>query len=96
MGISKFAPPLKVEQSNGEMVIDVICRFLPNFGKYMRNVLDGKGNGEERDKAWGWKSGKEWEEARERARAKRREVRDLDADDEGGGGGGDVKTSPKL
>lgn len=69
-------------------------KFLPNFGKYMRNVLDGKGNSEERDKAWGWKSGKEWEEAREQARARRREIGDLDA--ECGQVGDGPETSPKL
>lgn len=44
----------------------------------MCNVLEGKSNGEERDRAWGWKSGKGWEEARERAKALRREVRDVE------------------
>ena len=55
----------------------MIYRFLPNFGKYMLNVLNEKSNGEEKDRAWAWKSGTEWEEARERAAALRRELRDV-------------------
>ncbi|KIX93710.1 uncharacterized protein Z520_10616 [Fonsecaea multimorphosa CBS 102226] len=30
-------------------------KFLPNIGKYVVNVLDGKSNGRERDEAWCWK-----------------------------------------
>ncbi|KAK3113552.1 hypothetical protein LTR53_009037 [Teratosphaeriaceae sp. CCFEE 6253] len=30
-------------------------KFLPNAGKYMLNVLQGKTNGREKDAAWGWK-----------------------------------------
>ncbi|KIW26804.1 uncharacterized protein PV07_06609 [Cladophialophora immunda] len=30
-------------------------KFLPNIGKYVVNVLDGKSNGPERDEAWSWK-----------------------------------------
>ncbi|EXJ63561.1 uncharacterized protein A1O5_11322 [Cladophialophora psammophila CBS 110553] len=30
-------------------------KFLPNIGKYVVNVLDGKSNGPERDEAWCWK-----------------------------------------
>ncbi len=30
-------------------------KFLPNAGKYMLNVLNGKSNGEEKDRAWAWK-----------------------------------------
>lgn len=32
-------------------------KFLPTAGKYMVNVLSGVGNGDLKDKAWGWKSG---------------------------------------
>ncbi|KAI7352680.1 FAD/NAD(P)-binding domain-containing protein [Hortaea werneckii] len=31
-------------------------KFLPTAGKYMANVLLGRSNGTEKDKAWGWKS----------------------------------------
>lgn len=31
-------------------------RFMPNIGKYMLNVLNGQGNGPEKDRAWGWKT----------------------------------------
>jgi sarcosine oxidase/L-pipecolate oxidase len=30
-------------------------KFLPNIGKYVVNVLDGKSNGKEKDEAWCWK-----------------------------------------
>lgn len=30
-------------------------KFLPNIGKYVVNVLNGKSNGEEKDQAWAWK-----------------------------------------
>ena len=30
-------------------------KFLPNIGKYVQNVLNGKSNGEEKDRTWGWK-----------------------------------------
>ena len=32
-----------------------VSRFLPNVGKYIINVLNGKSNGEEKDTAWDWK-----------------------------------------
>lgn len=31
-------------------------KFLPNIGKYVVNVLNGKSNGKERDRNWGWKT----------------------------------------
>ncbi|KAF1936163.1 fructosyl amino acid oxidase [Clathrospora elynae] len=34
-------------------------KFLPVAGKYMCNVLNGHSNGEEKDRAWKWKSGHE-------------------------------------
>lgn len=34
-------------------------RFLPVAGKYMCNVLKGQSNGEEKDRAWKWRSGEE-------------------------------------
>lgn len=40
---------------SGEVFADEVSRFLPNAGKYMLNVLNGKSNGEEKDKAWAWK-----------------------------------------
>ena len=30
-------------------------KFLPIIGKYIANVLDGKSNGEEKDRNWAWK-----------------------------------------
>lgn len=36
-----------------------LTRFLPVAGAYMCNVLTGKGNGEEKDTAWKWKSAEE-------------------------------------
>ncbi|KAI1617824.1 FAD dependent oxidoreductase [Exophiala viscosa] len=30
-------------------------KFLPNIGRYVVNVLNGKSNGQEKDKAWAWK-----------------------------------------
>ncbi|KAJ9612452.1 hypothetical protein H2200_004049 [Cladophialophora chaetospira] len=30
-------------------------KFLPNIGKYVVNVLEGKSNGKEKDEAWCWK-----------------------------------------
>lgn len=30
---------------------------MPNIGNYMLNVLKGQGNGPEKDRAWGWKTG---------------------------------------
>lgn len=36
---------------------------MPVIGKYMLNVLNGNGNGQEKDKAWGWKSGAELQAA---------------------------------
>ncbi|KIV85668.1 hypothetical protein PV11_01335 [Exophiala sideris] len=30
-------------------------KFLPNIGKYVVNVLNGKSNGQEKDEAWAWK-----------------------------------------
>lgn len=59
-------------------------KFLPNSGKYMLNVLNGKSNGEEKDRAWKWKS---QEELKQRAakefgdsprKGKRRELRDYE------------------
>ena len=34
-------------------------KFMPNAGKYILNVLIGKSNGEEKDRAWKWKSEEE-------------------------------------
>ncbi|KAF3006911.1 hypothetical protein E8E13_011192 [Curvularia kusanoi] len=31
-------------------------KFMPNAGKYLLNVINGKSNGEEKDRAWKWKS----------------------------------------
>ena len=37
-------------------------KFLPNSGKYLLNVVNGKSNGEEKDRAWKWKSEDELKE----------------------------------
>lgn len=34
-------------------------KFMPNAGKYLLNVLNGQSNGEEKDRAWKWKSEEE-------------------------------------
>jgi hypothetical protein len=44
------------------------------------NILNGKSNGEEKARAWAWKSGTEWEEVRERAAALRRELRVVESE----------------
>lgn len=31
-------------------------KFLPIIGRYVKNMLEGKSNGKERDERWGWKS----------------------------------------
>jgi sarcosine oxidase/L-pipecolate oxidase len=31
-------------------------KFLPTIGKYVVNVLEGVGNGLEKDQAWAWKT----------------------------------------
>ena len=43
----------------------------------MLNVLDGKSNGEQKDRAWAWKTNAEQRSARG-DRAPQRELRDLD------------------
>jgi sarcosine oxidase / L-pipecolate oxidase len=53
------------------------CRFLPNAGRYMLNILDGRSNGEEKDRAWGWKSAEELRKARGR-REKKWELKELE------------------
>ncbi|TKX21885.1 L-pipecolate oxidase-like protein 2 [Elsinoe australis] len=52
-------------------------KFLPVAGKYMVNVLNGESNGDEKDKAWGWKATADWAKATGK-RVPRRELRDLD------------------
>lgn len=45
----------------------------------MLNVLSGKGNGEEKDRAWGWKKDTAWEERQEgKTRTATRELSDLE------------------
>ena len=52
-------------------------KFLPTVGLYMVNVLRGKSNGEEKDKAWGWKkAGAGWRGAHEKT-APKRDLKDL-------------------
>lgn len=54
-------------------------RFLPNSGKYMLNVLNDKSNGEEKDRAFGWKSHADLDGARQKSVACE-EWRDLQGD----------------
>lgn len=61
-----------------EMLTKVI-RFLPNAGKYMLNVLEGKSNGAEKDRAFGWKSVTELKSAHEKSFVSR-EWRDLQSE----------------
>ncbi|KAH6632936.1 fructosyl amino acid oxidasesarcosine oxidase [Boeremia exigua] len=37
-------------------------KFMPNAGSYLLNVIEGKSNGEEKDRAWKWKSEDELKE----------------------------------
>ncbi|KAL1594824.1 hypothetical protein SLS59_008637 [Nothophoma quercina] len=37
-------------------------KFMPNAGKYLLNVVNGQSNGEEKDRAWKWKSEEELKE----------------------------------
>ncbi|KAK5128694.1 hypothetical protein LTR85_000027 [Meristemomyces frigidus] len=53
-------------------------KFLPTAGKYMVNVLNGAGNGEEKDKAWGWKNGRSEGRGAHEKTAPKRELRDLE------------------
>jgi sarcosine oxidase/L-pipecolate oxidase len=61
----------------GENYADRFRRFLPNAGKYMVNVLDGKSNGEEKDRAFAWKSEADLEGVDQRQRPLVREWCDL-------------------
>ena len=55
-------------------------KFLPTAGRYMVNVLSGKGNGPIMDKAWGWKKDTAgWRGAHEKT-APKRELKDLEGD----------------
>lgn len=49
----------KISSPDKWTLLIVMSRFLPNFGKYMLNVLQGISNGEEKDRAWSWKSGQD-------------------------------------
>lgn len=59
-------------------------KFMPNAGEYLLNVLNGKSNGEEKDRAWKWKSEDELKErgAKEFGESprneNRRELKDFD------------------
>jgi hypothetical protein len=61
----------------GEQCADRFRRFLPNAGKYMVNLLDGKSNSEEKDRAFRWKSEADLEVVAQRQRPLVREWRDL-------------------
>lgn len=53
-------------------------KFLPIAGQYMVNVLNGEGNGTEKDKAWGWKEDTTGQRGAHESTAPKRELRDLD------------------
>lgn len=53
--------------TDGKGADNVSCRFLPNSGKYMLNVLNGKSNGEEKDRAFGWKLQADLDGARQKS-----------------------------
>ena len=55
-------------------------KFLPTAGKYMVNVLSGKGNGVEKDEAWGWKSARSERRGAHEKTAPKRELRDVEDD----------------
>ncbi|KAK4499230.1 hypothetical protein PRZ48_009743 [Zasmidium cellare] len=40
-------------------------KFMPVAGKYFINILNGESNGDEKDKAWGWKTDADWNDVRE-------------------------------
>ncbi|KAL4738577.1 FAD dependent oxidoreductase [Aspergillus similis] len=52
-------------------------KFLPNIGKYVVNVLEGVGNGPEKDTAWSWKSVEETGSGVHESLVPRREFRDF-------------------
>ena len=53
-------------------------KFLPVAGRYMVNVLNGKGNGAEMDKAWCWKNDTKGLRGAHESTAPKRELRHLD------------------
>lgn len=53
-------------------------KFLPIAGQYMVNVLNGKGNGAEMDRAWAWKKDTTGLRGAHESTAPKRELRDLD------------------
>jgi sarcosine oxidase / L-pipecolate oxidase len=55
-------------------------KFLPTAGKYMVNVLSGAGNGEEKNRAWGWKSGRSGGRGAHEKTEPKRELRDVEDD----------------
>lgn len=61
-------------------------KFMPNAGKYLLNVVEGKSNGAEKDRAWKWKNESELQErgAKEFGNSprsgERRELNDFESD----------------
>lgn len=68
--------PILASSREETTLTGVRLRFMPNIGKYMLNVLDGKTNGLEKDKAFGWKTRTELEAAEIGVK---RELRDFEA-----------------
>lgn len=56
---------------------------MPIAGKYIINIMNGESNGEDKDRAWAWKTNADWNDVREfgllsgKAVAKR-ELKDLE------------------
>ncbi|KAK5175154.1 uncharacterized protein LTR77_000291 [Saxophila tyrrhenica] len=59
-------------------------KFLPIAGKYMVNVLNGQGNGDEKDDAWQWKKENVGRRGAHEKTKPKRELRDLDDGDAAG------------
>lgn len=55
-------------------------KFLPIIGKYVVNVLNATGNGDEKDQAWRWKTGKETGRGAHEKVIPQRELADLEDD----------------
>lgn len=55
-------------------------KFLPTIGKYVVNVLDGKGNGPEKDAAWAWKENTTLRKGAHEKVIPKRDLKDLEND----------------
>lgn len=55
-------------------------KFLPIAGKYIANVLNGAGNGSEKDSAWAWKTANDGRRGAHEKTAPKRDLKDLEDD----------------